>query len=151
MFHHKVCPVHANDIPREARHEVIRRGLLALFGKAHKRGEKPKHPVGAKSTVTDGTKVEVAIAFGEASPIGVHEEGDVGIGRGRVTEEPLEVHLASDRPKEVVAAYHLGYPHESVIHHHSKLVGNNAVASANEKVAAFACEHLGVMAIDRVV
>ena len=90
------------------------------------------------------------LALGEPASVGGDQHGHMGVGGLCVAEQPLQVHLTWHGREQVATAHDLGNAHLRVVYHNDQLVGVNAIAALDEKVAAVTGERFRLVAIDAI-
>ncbi len=65
-------------------------------------------------------------------------------------EDLLQIKLAGRRIEQVGAAHHIGDALPGVIQHHGQLIGNQAVAAANDEIADLAAQMLAELALHTI-
>lgn len=103
-------------------------------GEAAPAGQKTNDLLGGHVTSLERLEGQTAVALGQASAVGLHEEWDVGKARGGQVEGAKELQLPSGTGDEVICPQHVGDARGGVVDHHGELVARHAVSSADDEV-----------------
>ena len=84
--------------------------------------------------------VEGAVAFAQATSLGVAEQRHMGESRRLQAEKTIEVYLLGCRKQQVGASHDLGHAHEGIVDNDGKLIGPRTVGTSEYEVAHLAGE-----------
>ena len=90
-----------------------------------------------------------AIALAELVSVRLDDQRQVQVAWLWQAEDLLQIKLAGRRIEQVGAAHHIGDALPGVIQHHGQLIGNQAVAAANDEIADLAAQMLAELACTR--
>ena len=91
-----------------------------------------------------------AIALAELVSVRLDDQRQVQVAWLWQAEDLLQIKLAGRRIEQVGAAHHIGDALPGVIQHHGQLIGNQAVAAANDEIADLAAQMLAELALHTI-
>ena len=91
------------------------------------------------------------VALAQALPPRVGNERQMGKPWRLEPEKPVQINLLGSRQQQVVAAHHLGDPHQRVIYHDRELVRPRPVGPAHDEIAAVSGEVEPLRASNKIV
>ena len=86
----------------------------------------------------------------ELVPIGMRDDRDVHVVGGRVTQQPLQPDLACRGVHDVDTPDDFGYTLHGIVYDDGELVGDEAVATADDEVPGLAFEMLNLLALQSI-